>query len=759
MPDDKPQIPPPRFAVREFTTPNYADGFFTETFKRSDPAYMAVRAPKRGALYSSIVGGNLQVAAQFPNLYFLKESRLGTSHEWVVWIWATDPSAEDTYNSAVEHTSAVFGYPEFSRVYDIRRDVYNSNPTPLSIGSALLVLIGVGVNSGGTQYSSATTLQFSGGGGSGATGFPVISGGVIISVIVTNSGNGYTTAPSVTAVDSSGSGASFTSIRQSSSATLVDQKKQEFPDENPLRNEYVRVVRKFETLPGPNITEVKTNQETGLPILESVQKVAQATALLTYPCGDFLPPSLAVQSIASGVPASVQLTSGLIELPVGAWVVFSGTSSTPNINGIPVQIASLSTGPSGLGQGFTFNPPNPITAGGLGGTVQSANWISRDLRATENGNVMEKVETVLALPSANPELIDTYFNFPYQNFIEAFKFYTSVSYSTDITSGNGFLTSNSVDGMVDAPEQVGFRGQSNARRQRFFFSGPPTLAFRNTWPPTKIIPSEGEAVIRGFAQSGSIFPTGGGGGQSFSQSYHYSKEHFGPALTGPSPALVPTGGTGQFGPFTIASVSISTPDEPDITLTAAHGMAQTGGSVTIIGSTTTPSIDGSWTVLSIPTSTSFQIQTQVNLTSAGSGGGQVNVGATATAVLDIPTSVPPMMVSTLAIAGITTSATPIVTTTGGVTSGVHYLQVGQYVYLDNTGTSPSLDKQYWKVTAVTSTTFTIAPGLGTITGSSGVGTIQECVTIAEEPRRLGTAAMWEVIVWLVQILYTSGQSS
>ena len=64
------------------------------------------------------------------------------------------------------------------------------------------------VLSGGTGYTTSTTLTFSGGGGSGALAVVTgLSNGAITSIAITAAGTGYTTAPTITA--SVGTGATF----------------------------------------------------------------------------------------------------------------------------------------------------------------------------------------------------------------------------------------------------------------------------------------------------------------------------------------------------------------------------------------------------------------------------------------------------------------------------------------------------------------------------------------------------------------------
>ena len=66
----------------------------------------------------------------------------------------------------------------------------------------------VSVSTGGTGYTSAPTVSFSGGGGSGATATATIdSNGAVNGVAVTAGGTGYTSAPTVSFSGGGGSGA------------------------------------------------------------------------------------------------------------------------------------------------------------------------------------------------------------------------------------------------------------------------------------------------------------------------------------------------------------------------------------------------------------------------------------------------------------------------------------------------------------------------------------------------------------------------
>jgi hypothetical protein len=64
--------------------------------------------------------------------------------------------------------------------------------------------------SGGSGYTSAPTVTFTGGGGSGAAGTANISGGEVTSITMTNTGSGYSSAPSISYTGGGGSGAGGT---------------------------------------------------------------------------------------------------------------------------------------------------------------------------------------------------------------------------------------------------------------------------------------------------------------------------------------------------------------------------------------------------------------------------------------------------------------------------------------------------------------------------------------------------------------------
>ena len=69
------------------------------------------------------------------------------------------------------------------------------------------------VTHGGANYSPVPTVTVSGGGGTGAKGIAVLSGGVVTKINLTAKGSGYTSSPSVTIAGAGGSGATATANR------------------------------------------------------------------------------------------------------------------------------------------------------------------------------------------------------------------------------------------------------------------------------------------------------------------------------------------------------------------------------------------------------------------------------------------------------------------------------------------------------------------------------------------------------------------
>ncbi len=95
-------------------------------------------------------------------------------------------------------------------------------PTPTASGGTLNYIT---VDDGGSGYTSAPTVSFSGGGGSGATATATVSNGVVTAVTITDAGSGYTSAPTVAFTGGGGTGAEATATIYTDSIVLYYAKK------------------------------------------------------------------------------------------------------------------------------------------------------------------------------------------------------------------------------------------------------------------------------------------------------------------------------------------------------------------------------------------------------------------------------------------------------------------------------------------------------------------------------------------------------
>src|SRR4249920_1044020 len=110
---EKPFTPPTRKPVSEFPTPDPSVAFYTELVNRDDPVYIANNPVSRGALYATMVGAKREVISTYPQLFFLRERKFQMDDQKVLWDWATDENAHDTYNAEVTYIANAVNYPAF----------------------------------------------------------------------------------------------------------------------------------------------------------------------------------------------------------------------------------------------------------------------------------------------------------------------------------------------------------------------------------------------------------------------------------------------------------------------------------------------------------------------------------------------------------------------------------------------------------------------------------------------------------------------
>lgn len=93
--------------------------------------------------------------------------------------------------------------PDVRSISHVMRHAIAVPVTTFSVGTPT-------VTAGGTGYTSAPAVGFTGGGGSGAAATAVLTGDAVTSFTITNAGSGYTSAPTVSFTGGGGSGATGT---------------------------------------------------------------------------------------------------------------------------------------------------------------------------------------------------------------------------------------------------------------------------------------------------------------------------------------------------------------------------------------------------------------------------------------------------------------------------------------------------------------------------------------------------------------------
>ena len=74
------------------------------------------------------------------------------------------------------------------------------------------LVAGARITNGGTGYTSAPVVGFTGGGGSGAAATATVAGGVVTGIVITNPGSCYSSAPTVTFTGGGGGSAAATAL-------------------------------------------------------------------------------------------------------------------------------------------------------------------------------------------------------------------------------------------------------------------------------------------------------------------------------------------------------------------------------------------------------------------------------------------------------------------------------------------------------------------------------------------------------------------
>lgn len=192
---------------------------------------------------------------------FCKEERIDYK---TVRRWYASPavSNQEVFNYDISFAEESATHPIYARTYILRRE-QEAPPAiaPLIKGNPFTGIWQIRVTNGGTGYipDLPPVVTVSG----NATAKAIVSNlGVVSWVVITSEGSGYAAAPTVTiAPPADGSTAIAEAEIQLATAKLVKEDLQELPDDDPRRSIFVRVVRIYETLPGPVISGTRIGEQ------------------------------------------------------------------------------------------------------------------------------------------------------------------------------------------------------------------------------------------------------------------------------------------------------------------------------------------------------------------------------------------------------------------------------------------------------------------------------------------------------------------
>jgi autotransporter-associated beta strand protein len=238
------------------------------------------------------------------------------------------------------------------------------NASTTASGTAVIngSLFNVGVANGGSGYTVAPFVTFTGGGGSGATAIATVSGGVVTGVTITNAGSGYTSAPTV-ALTGVGTGATAV-------ATIMGSVVNVTIATGGSGNNYTAA---------PTVTfsgGVGVTPATGIAnlvngVVVSVTVTSGGSGYTGAPTVTFSAPPTAVETIAGVISGAFNITeSG--STAAGGTLVLSGTNTYSGTTTISIGTLIVGTNAPSGAAGALGNATSAVLVGATSGAPSSA---------------------------------------------------------------------------------------------------------------------------------------------------------------------------------------------------------------------------------------------------------------------------------------------------------------------------------------------------------------------------------------------------
>ena len=244
---------PPQVPLIKFLSPNKADQGILEFWNTTQKSYLPLDLNVPHPNTREYLGYKLG-----------KQFNLPTDEKWIVRVWITAQTDPTWWAWSEKFSGDANAFPVFIREYREARKTY----APLTKGQPLKSVYKVSLTAAGSAYvpGKFPALAFAGGAGSGAAGHAIVNqDGTLADLVLDDGGDGYTSAPTFTveAPPAGGTTATGTALIQPTTALLVSEEAQQFPDDSEFFGLYLNVVRVYETLPGPDIPFTRYDENLG----------------------------------------------------------------------------------------------------------------------------------------------------------------------------------------------------------------------------------------------------------------------------------------------------------------------------------------------------------------------------------------------------------------------------------------------------------------------------------------------------------------
>jgi hypothetical protein len=340
---------PPTVPVISFMSPVLGDTMLTEAHNTELGAY---RELPIGTPHPDI--------GKYPGYVLIHQQPFAGDEKWIQRFWSADEVLPETFNLK----SRTFDGDDitkdvYERTYAVRRKDYEPTPKLTNFSGVLYVRMVLA----GTGYDNTATVTFSLGGGSGATGVPIVFRGSIYGVRITNEGTGYTDNPDVTfSAPASGVTATGTAVLQNLEAVLTDERADRM-DGDPQDGVYLRVTRVYRTLPGATTYKYFYDEQKG-----AVEQSAQLVAATGSEQGSIVIGALTRQVAAIRIDDN---GAGYTSTPIVSFTGGSGGSGATAT--ATLSSRQLATAPIAVaGSGYTTAPDVNFSGGGGSGAMATA---------------------------------------------------------------------------------------------------------------------------------------------------------------------------------------------------------------------------------------------------------------------------------------------------------------------------------------------------------------------------------------------------